>query len=53
MSQKAELTNLVRQKAGELGFAFCGISKARRLDEEAPRLEKWLKEGRHGKMAYM
>lgn len=53
MSQKANLTNLVRQKAGELGFAFCGISKARRLDEEAPRLEKWLKEGRHGKMAYM
>ncbi|MHC1777099.1 MAG: tRNA epoxyqueuosine(34) reductase QueG [Lentimicrobium sp.] len=53
MSQKTKLIHLVRQKAGELGFAFCGISKARRLDEEAPHLEKWLNEGRHGKMAYM
>jgi len=53
MSQKARLTNLVKQQAAQLGFAFCGISKARRLDEEAPRLESWLKEGRHGKMAYM
>jgi len=31
----------------------CGISKAGFLEEEAPRLEKWLKEGRHGKMQYM
>lgn len=44
---------MIKQKATELGFGFCGISKARRLDEEEPRLIKWLKEGRHGKMAYM
>jgi len=31
----------------------CGIAKADFLAEEAPRLEKWLKEERHGKMAYM
>jgi epoxyqueuosine reductase len=53
MNNKTQYTNLIKQKASELGFAFCGISKARRLDEEEPRLEKWLKEGRHGKMAYM
>jgi epoxyqueuosine reductase len=53
MNSKAQYTSLIKQKANELGFAFCGISMARRLDEEEPRLEKWLKEGRHGKMAYM
>lgn len=35
------------------GFDFCGISRVSFLEEEAPRLEKWLKEGKHGKMAYM
>lgn len=32
---------------------FCGISKAHFLEEDAPRLEKWLNENRHGKMSYM
>lgn len=36
-----------------LGFLNCGLSKARFLEEEAPRLEQWLKEGQHGKMSYM
>tara|TARA_Y100000815_G_scaffold113510_1_gene102484 strand:+ start:51345 stop:52208 length:864 start_codon:yes stop_codon:yes gene_type:complete len=31
----------------------CGIAKAGFLEQEAPRLEKWLKEGRHGQMKYM
>lgn len=31
----------------------CGISKAEFLEEEAPRLEKWLSENRHGEMKYM
>lgn len=53
MSQKARLTGMIKRKAAELGFTSCGISRARRLDEEAPRLEAWLKTGRHGKMAYM
>lgn len=40
-------------KARELGFSFCGISKAELLEEEVPRLEKWLLEHRNGEMAYM
>ena len=31
----------------------CGISKAGFLENEAPRLEKWLKNNSHGQMAYM
>lgn len=46
-------TALVKSIAKQLGFDFCGISKAEFLEEEAPRLEKWLKEGRHGEMRYM
>ena len=36
-----------------LGFLFCGIAKAGFLEEQAPRLENWLKQGFHGEMAYM
>jgi epoxyqueuosine reductase len=43
----------IRQKAQELGFFYCGFSKAEFLKEEAPRLEAWLKANMHGKMAYM
>jgi epoxyqueuosine reductase len=46
-------TKLIKAKAQDLGFFFCGISKADFLKEEAPRLEKWLKEERNGKMDYM
>lgn len=31
----------------------CGISRAEFLEEEAPRLEKWLNENRYGEMRYM
>jgi epoxyqueuosine reductase len=31
----------------------CGISKAGFLDQEAPRLENWLKNQRNGQMSYM
>lgn len=48
-----KLARLIKQKAQSLGFSFCGISKAAFLEEEAPRLEKWLKENRHGEMQYM
>ncbi|MEJ1241130.1 tRNA epoxyqueuosine(34) reductase QueG [Chryseolinea sp. T2] len=40
-------------KALELGFSFCGISKAEFLEEEAPRLEDWLKRSYHGEMSYL
>ncbi|MBN9294589.1 MAG: tRNA epoxyqueuosine(34) reductase QueG [Flavobacteriia bacterium] len=53
MSLAEKHTKIVKEIAYELGFSFCGISKAGFLEEEAPRLEKWLNNGRHGKMAYM
>ncbi len=49
----SERSILIKQIAHDLGFQNCGISKARFLEEEAPRLEIWLKEGMHGEMQYM
>lgn len=46
-------TQLIKREADRLGFSFTGISRARRLDEEADRLESWLKRGLHGQMSYM
>lgn len=46
-------TSLIKSIAADLGFSFCGISKAEFLKEDAPRLEEWLKRGYHGKMGYM
>lgn len=43
----------IKSKARELGFDFCGISKAEFLEEEARKLEKWLKMGMQGQMGYM
>lgn len=50
---KSQYTSFIKQTAKGLGFDYCGISKADFLEEEAPRLEKWLKEERHGQMKYM
>lgn len=50
---KSELTNKIKEKASELGFLACGISKAEFLSKEAGHLEKWLNKGMHGKMTYM
>ncbi len=49
------MTNALKIKleAQRLGFAFCGISKADFLEQEAPRLEQWLSQNMHGKMNYM
>ncbi|GAB3989952.1 tRNA epoxyqueuosine(34) reductase QueG [Spirosoma daeguense] len=46
-------TQRIKTKAIELGFDFCGIAKADFLEEEAPQLENWLKNGMHGQMNYM
>ncbi|MBX2973304.1 MAG: tRNA epoxyqueuosine(34) reductase QueG [Flavobacteriales bacterium] len=43
----------IKRKAHELGFLACGIARAEFLAEEAPRLERWLREGRNGEMGYM
>lgn len=44
---------VIKSIARELGFSFCGIAKADFLADEAPRLEQWLKEGKHGRMQWM
>ena len=46
-------TAVVKTIAKDLNFDFCGISKAEFLEEEAPKLETWLKRGYQGKMAYL
>ena len=46
-------SNIIKTEAKRLGFLSCGISKAEFLEEEAPRLEKWLKNNMHGQMQYM
>jgi len=46
-------TQLIKRTALSLGFDYCGIAKAERLDADATRLEKWLHNGMHGKMNYM
>lgn len=50
---KAKHSKFIKQEAKRLGFLDCGIAKADFLEEEAPRLEKWLENGFHGKMQYM
>ncbi|MGB0273987.1 MAG: tRNA epoxyqueuosine(34) reductase QueG [Flavobacteriaceae bacterium] len=52
MSSEARAA-IVKQIAQRLGFMACGISKATFLEEEAPRLEKWLMQNHHGEMGYM
>jgi epoxyqueuosine reductase len=53
MSSREKHTALIKEEAQRLGFLSCGISKASFLEEEAPRLEKWLNNQMHGQMAYM
>ena len=50
---KDKQTILVKQLAEELGFSFCGIAQATKLDDDARRLESWLNNGMHGSMHYM
>jgi len=53
LTNQQQYTNLIKAKAAELGFMYCGISKAEFLEEEAPRLESWLNRQMHGQMQYM
>jgi epoxyqueuosine reductase len=52
-NNKTKYTQLIKTEAQKLGFLSCGISKAGFLEEEAPRLERWLSQNQHGKMDYM
>ncbi len=53
MTKRTKHTRLIKEEAKRLGFLSCGISRADFLEEEAPRLEAWLKKGMHGEMQYM
>lgn len=46
-------TTRIKQKASDLGFMFCGISKADPLIKEAKYLERWLNENHNGEMKWM
>lgn len=47
------LVREIRAEALRLGFSQLGISKAAFLEDEAPRLERWLQQNFHGTMQYM
>ncbi|WP_448530645.1 tRNA epoxyqueuosine(34) reductase QueG [Raineya sp.] len=53
MNLKQKHSQLIKQKAAEFGFDFCGIAQAEFLEKEAPRLEEWLKRNMQGEMSYM
>ncbi|MBC31914.1 MAG: tRNA epoxyqueuosine(34) reductase QueG [Muricauda sp.] len=53
MDKVQKHTTLIKTEAKRLGFLSCGISKAGFLEQEAPRLEKWLDDSMHGEMQYM
>ncbi len=53
MDNKSKYTAFIKSEAKRLGFLSCGISKSGFLEEEAPRLEKWLNQNQNGQMRYM
>ena len=53
LNNKAKYADLIKTEAKRLGFLSCGISKAEFLETEAPPLEHWLNNNRHGSMQYM
>ena len=53
MNSKTKHTQLIKSEASRLGFLSCGISKAEFLEEEAPRLEKFLAKNMQGEMSYL
>lgn len=52
-ADKAQMQQLIRQKAMELGFCAVGIAKADFLQQESAYLENWLRQGCEGELAYM
>lgn len=53
MNNKKRYSDLIKAEAQRLGFMSCGISKAGFLEDEAPRLEDYLKKGMNGEMQYL
>jgi epoxyqueuosine reductase len=50
---KDKNTIFIKNKCLALGFDYCGIARAEKLDDDARRLEAWLSKGMHGNMQYM
>lgn len=46
-------TRIIKSIAQQLGFDYCGIAKATTLNNDAKRLEQWLRQGKHASMQYM
>lgn len=46
-------TRFIKAQAARLGFSYCGIAKAEKLNEDARRLEQWLNKNHQGSMQYM
>jgi epoxyqueuosine reductase len=46
-------SDLIKAETRRLGFDYCGIAKAVKLDDDARRLENWLNQGMQGTMQYM
>jgi epoxyqueuosine reductase len=53
VSNKNENTLWIKKQAHRLGFDFCGVAKAQKLDDDARRLENWLSKDMQGSMHYM
>lgn len=53
MSLAEKHSSTIKQMAASHGFDYCGIARAQPLDDDARRLEVWLKGGMHGGMQYM
>lgn len=53
MTAKEKYTAFIKSAAKNLGFNYCGIATAQKLDEDARRLETWLHKGFQGSMNYM
>ena len=50
---KLNHTKFIKSVATRLGFHYCGIAKAVKLEDDARRLEQWLNKGLQGSMHYM
>ena len=49
----AIVKELIREQALRLGFSACGFVRAADVPDNGARLQAWLREGRHGGMAWM
>ena len=53
MISPSSYKSFIQQQSAEIGFQYCGFAKAAPLEEDARRLERWLKNGMQGTMNYM